>query len=99
MTSVDVFCCTPDPRSNRPTSQRQCRSGERTAHPRSRYPIADAVLRMSGLLMKGQIMTAVMSWIDYWNRKVKDFTIFDVKLAQGAAMGFILIIVKLFHRS
>lgn len=41
-------------------------------------------------------MTAVMSWIDYWNQKVRDFTIFDVKLAQGAAVGFILIIVKLF---
>ena len=41
-------------------------------------------------------MTAVMSWIHYWNRKVKGFTILDVKLAQGAAVGFILIIVKLF---
>lgn len=41
-------------------------------------------------------MTAVMSMIDYWNRKVQDFTIFDVKLAQGAAMGFVLILVKLF---
>lgn len=39
-------------------------------------------------------MPAVMSVIDYWNRKVKKFTIFDVKLAQGAAMAFILIIVK-----
>jgi len=34
--------------------------------------------------------------IDYWNRKVRNFTIFDVKLAQGAAMAFVLIIVKLF---
>lgn len=41
-------------------------------------------------------MNAAMSWIDYWNRKVKGFTIFDVKLAQGAAMGFMLLIVKLF---
>lgn len=41
-------------------------------------------------------MTAMMSMIDYWNRKVKKFTIFDVKLAQGAAMAFVLIIVKLF---
>jgi hypothetical protein len=37
-----------------------------------------------------------MSMIDYWNRKVKKFTIFDVKLAQGAAMAFVLIIVKFF---
>ena len=45
---------------------------------------------------KGQIMTAVMSIMDYWNRKVRKFTILDVKLAQGAAMAFVLIIVKLF---
>lgn len=41
-------------------------------------------------------MTAAMSMIDYWNRKVRKFTIFDVKLAQGAAMAFVLIIVKFF---
>lgn len=41
-------------------------------------------------------MTAVMSMIDYWNRKVRKFTIFDVKLLQGAAMAFVLIIVKFF---
>ncbi len=41
-------------------------------------------------------MTAVMSMIDYWNHKVKKFTIFDVKLVQGAAMAFALIIVKFF---
>lgn len=41
-------------------------------------------------------MTAMMSMIDYWNRKVKKFTIFDVKFAQGAAMAFVLIIVKFF---
>ena len=41
-------------------------------------------------------MTAVMSVIDYWNRKVKKFTIFDVKLIQGAAMALALIIVKVF---
>jgi hypothetical protein len=41
-------------------------------------------------------MTAAMSFIDYWNRKVEKFTIFDMKLAQGAAMAFMLIIVKFF---
>ncbi len=41
-------------------------------------------------------MTAVMSMIEHWNRKVKKFTIFDVKLAQAAAMAFVLIIVKVF---
>ena len=41
-------------------------------------------------------MTTLMSSIDYWNRKVEKFTIFDVKLAQGAAMAFALIIVKFF---
>ncbi len=44
-------------------------------------------------------MTTVMSMIDYWNRKVKKFTIFDVKLIQGAAMTFALIIVNFYHRS
>ena len=43
-------------------------------------------------------MNALTSWIDYWNRKVRKFTIFDVKLVQGAAMAFALIIVKLFPR-
>ena len=42
------------------------------------------------------MMTAMISMIEYWNRKVKTFTIFDVKLAQGAAMAFVLIIVKFF---
>ncbi len=41
-------------------------------------------------------MTAAMSMIEYWNRKVKKFTIFDVKLVQGAAMAFAVIIVKFF---
>ena len=41
-------------------------------------------------------MTAMMSMAEYWNHKVKKFTIFDVKLAQGAAMAFVLIIVKFF---
>jgi len=41
-------------------------------------------------------MTAAMKFIDYWNRKVRNFTIFDVKLAQGAAMAFVLILVKFF---
>ena len=39
-------------------------------------------------------MIAMMSTIDYWNRKVKKLTVFDVKFAQGAAMAFVLIIVK-----
>ena len=43
-------------------------------------------------------MTAITSSIDYWNRRVARFTIFDVKLAQGAAMAFVLIIVKFFPR-
>ena len=52
--------------------------------------------RMFRLTKKGPIMTAATSFIDYWNRKVAKFTIFDVKLAQGAAMAFMLIIVKFF---
>jgi hypothetical protein len=45
---------------------------------------------------KGQIMNALTDWIAYWNRKVRKLTIFDVKLVQGTAMAFALIIVKLF---
>ena len=41
-------------------------------------------------------MTVAMDFVGYWNRKVQRFTIFDVKLAQGAAMALMLIIVKLF---
>jgi len=35
-------------------------------------------------------------WMDYWNRQVKKFTIIDVKLAEGTAIAFTLILVKLF---
>lgn len=35
-------------------------------------------------------------WMDYWNQQVKKFNIIDVKLAEGAAMAFILILVKMF---
>ena len=41
-------------------------------------------------------MSLVTNWIVYWNRRVKKFTFWDVKLAQWAAVGFALIIVKLF---
>ena len=41
-------------------------------------------------------MNTIMSWIDYWNRKVKQCTIWDVKLAQIWAAAFMLIIVKIF---
>lgn len=41
-------------------------------------------------------MNALRRWIEYWNRKVKRFGIFEVKMAQGATIGFTLIIVKLF---
>jgi hypothetical protein len=41
-------------------------------------------------------MNAVLRWIDYWNRQVKKFTILDLKLAQLWAIGFVLIVVKIF---
>ena len=41
-------------------------------------------------------MTPMKKWIAYCNRQVRKFTVFDVKLAQWAAIGFALIIVKLF---
>jgi len=37
-----------------------------------------------------------MSWIDYWNQKVKQFTIWDLKLAQTWTAAWILILVKIF---
>lgn len=40
-------------------------------------------------------MNAVISWIDYWNRKVRRLTIVDLKLIQVASMAIILIVVKL----
>lgn len=40
-------------------------------------------------------MNAMKRWIEYWNRKVKKFGIFEIKMAQGAAIGGTLIVVKL----
>ena len=40
-------------------------------------------------------MNTLNQWIDYWNRQVKKFTIFDLKLAQLWAVGFTLILVKI----
>ncbi len=37
-----------------------------------------------------------MEPIQYFNNRIKKFTIFDVKLAQGAAIFFALIVVKIF---
>lgn len=37
-----------------------------------------------------------MDPIQYFNNRIKKFTIFDVKLAQGAAIFFALIVVKIF---
>lgn len=41
-------------------------------------------------------MNSLASWIDYWNRKVRTLTIFDLKLIQVYSMALILIVVKLF---
>ncbi|HDP35436.1 MAG TPA: hypothetical protein ENN29_10045 [Candidatus Hydrogenedentes bacterium] len=35
-------------------------------------------------------------WMEYWNRQVRKFSITDLKIAEGAAMAFTLIIVHLF---
>lgn len=37
-----------------------------------------------------------MNWIEFWNRKVKQFTIWDLKLAQVWTAMWVLIIVKIF---
>ncbi len=41
-------------------------------------------------------MNIVARWIGFWDRKVRGWGIFEVKMAQGASMGFTLVIVKLF---
>lgn len=41
-------------------------------------------------------MNIVARWIAFWDRKVRGWGIFEIKTAQGAAMGFTLVIVKLF---
>jgi len=40
-------------------------------------------------------MKLLKKWVEFWNRQVKKFNIFDVKLAQGCAMFFALILAKL----
>jgi hypothetical protein len=41
-------------------------------------------------------MNIIMKYIDYWDRKVKKWGIFELTMAQGATMGFTLIILKIF---
>lgn len=41
-------------------------------------------------------MRFITLWMEYWNRQVRKFTIIDVKLAEGTAVAFTLILVKLF---
>ena len=43
-------------------------------------------------------MGALAKWIDYWNRRVKQFTIWDLKLAQFASAMFMLVVAKLFPK-
>jgi len=37
-------------------------------------------------------------WIDYWNRKVKTFGIFELKMAQGGSIAFAFLLAKLFSQ-
>ena len=41
-------------------------------------------------------MNAIVSWIDFWDRKVKQFTIWDLKLAQIWTAAWVLILIKIF---
>ena len=41
-------------------------------------------------------MNTVVNWIDYWDRKVKQFTIWDLKLAQIWTAAWVLILIKIF---
>ena len=46
-------------------------------------------------IMDTQSVGTLESWIGYWNRKVKRFTIWDLKLAQIWTAAWILIFAKL----
>jgi hypothetical protein len=46
--------------------------------------------------MNAQPVSTLERWIGYWNRKVKGFSIWDLKLAQIWTAAWILIFVKLF---
>ncbi len=43
-------------------------------------------------------MSTIKSWIDYWNSRVKQLTIWDLKLAQIWAGAWMLLLVKVFPR-
>ncbi|MHC4355856.1 MAG: hypothetical protein ACYS0H_24405 [Planctomycetota bacterium] len=41
-------------------------------------------------------MGRLTRWVDYWNERVRQLSIWDFKLAQLWTAGFVLITVKLF---
>ena len=41
-------------------------------------------------------MNTIVSWIDFWNRRVRLFSIWDLKLAQVWTAAWLLVLVKLF---
>lgn len=41
-------------------------------------------------------MNTFARWIDFWNRKVRQFSIWDVKLAQLWTAAWLLVLVKIF---
>lgn len=43
-------------------------------------------------------MNNTMGWIDFWNEKIKQFSIWDMKLVQIWTAAWILLIVKLIPR-
>ena len=47
-------------------------------------------------IMDTQSVGTLTSWIEYWNRKVERFTIWDVKLVQLSSAAWVLILVKIF---
>ena len=45
---------------------------------------------------KGTVVSTIKSWIDYWNRRVKQLTIWDLKLAQISTAAWMLLLAKVF---
>ena len=41
-------------------------------------------------------MNTVMNWMDFWDRKVKQFSIWDLELAQIWTAAWVLILIKIF---
>ena len=54
------------------------------------------LIKIKEYIMAAQSKNALLSWIESWNRKVSQFSIWDVKLAQIWTAAWLLLLLKLF---